>query len=61
MWCVQVDPNTDDTYMLMASNEFYSDSYIVGLDATAWATENIQALAKATYGSIHYLYGLDYT
>ena len=46
-------------YILLTSGEFYSDSYIVGLTTTAWATEVVRNLAKASYGSIHAIYGAD--
>lgn len=33
------DPNTDDVVFVLTSDEFFSDSYLVGLTTTNWVTE----------------------
>jgi hypothetical protein len=55
------DPNTDDVVFLLTSDEFFSDSYLVGLTNQAWATEVPRALAKASFGSTKQFYCIDST
>jgi len=51
-----MDPTTDDGLLLLTSGEFYADSFLVGMATTAWATQDINTLAKADYGSTRYVY-----
>lgn len=57
-----VDPaSQDDVVFLLTSDEFYSNSYLLSLAKTAWATEDSLALARASYGSVKQFYCMDTT
>lgn len=59
---IAVEPTTNDVLVLLTSDEFYSDSYIIGLANGAFSTAPVAVnLAKAEYGSVKKFYCLDST